>query len=255
MLKTIITTKKIFIIISLLTLIGCAATHTAINKRELDVQTKMSKTIFLDPVDEHEKTVFVQVKNTSDKQELNLTQEINTAIAAKGYRIVTNARNAHYLFQVNVLQAGKADLRETEKALDHGFDGAFTGAITGAAIGAMSSKHSDAAIGMGLLGGIVGTVVDATVKDVAYSIITDVQISERTTAPEKIKVTETKRTITLADSSGEATKHKTKTTEERNWKRYETRIISTANKVNLKFEDALPDLIKGLKNSISGIMG
>ena len=29
---------------------GCAAVHTSIAKKDLDVQTKMSDTIFLDPV-------------------------------------------------------------------------------------------------------------------------------------------------------------------------------------------------------------
>lgn len=31
-------------------LTGCAAAHVAISKRDLDVQTKMSDTVFLDPV-------------------------------------------------------------------------------------------------------------------------------------------------------------------------------------------------------------
>ena len=38
---------------------GCAATQVAISKRNLDVQTKMSATIFLDPVKESRRTVFV----------------------------------------------------------------------------------------------------------------------------------------------------------------------------------------------------
>ncbi len=49
---------------------GCAATHVAISKRDLDVQTKMSDTVFLDPVGADRKTVFVQIRNTSDKPEL-----------------------------------------------------------------------------------------------------------------------------------------------------------------------------------------
>ncbi|WP_422491663.1 complement resistance protein TraT, partial [Endozoicomonas sp. ALE010] len=37
-------------------------------------------------------------------------------------------------------------------------------------------------------------------------------------------------------------------------KKYQTRVVSTANKVNLKFEEALPELKKGLSNSISGLL-
>ncbi len=38
-----------------------------------------------------------------------------------------------------------------------------------------------------------------------------------------------------------------------NWKTYRTRIVSTANKANLKFEEALPVLEDGLTRSISGM--
>ncbi len=41
--------------------------------------------------------------------------------------------------------------------------------------------------------------------------------------------------------------------EESEYKSYQTRIGSTANKVNLDFEEALPELKKGLITSISGL--
>ncbi|TLS68729.1 hypothetical protein FEF65_03265 [Mariprofundus erugo] len=66
-------------LISLWMLSGCAATQTAISKRNLDVQTKMSSTVFLDPVAPEKMTIFVQVRNTSDKQ-LELDGAIRTAI-------------------------------------------------------------------------------------------------------------------------------------------------------------------------------
>jgi hypothetical protein len=37
------------------------------------------------------------------------------------------------------------------------------------------------------------------------------------------------------------------------WKTYHTRIVSTANQANLKFEDALPALENGLVRSIAGM--
>jgi len=37
------------------------------------------------------------------------------------------------------------------------------------------------------------------------------------------------------------------------WKRYQTRIVSTANKVNLEFAEAQPELVAGIVRSISGI--
>ena len=55
-----------------LALSGCAATSTAVAKRNLDVQTKMSDTIFLDPVTPDERTVYVDVRNTSDQPGLDI---------------------------------------------------------------------------------------------------------------------------------------------------------------------------------------
>jgi hypothetical protein len=51
----------------LVSLLGCAAVHTSIAKKDLDVQTKMSDTVFLDPVGQDKKVVFVQIRNTSDQ--------------------------------------------------------------------------------------------------------------------------------------------------------------------------------------------
>lgn len=50
---------------SVLVLSGCGAMGTAIKKRNLDVKTQMSETIWLEP--SNNRTVYLQIKNTSDK--------------------------------------------------------------------------------------------------------------------------------------------------------------------------------------------
>jgi uncharacterized lipoprotein YajG len=42
--------RSLSILAALSILSGCAAVHTSIAKKDLDVQTKMSDTVFLDPV-------------------------------------------------------------------------------------------------------------------------------------------------------------------------------------------------------------
>ncbi len=230
-------------------LVGCNATHTAINKRNLDVQTKMSSTIFLDPVTENKRTIYVQLRNTSDKQELNIEPCVMAALQAKGYVIVQNPEEAQYLLQANVLQVGKTDLRAAECALSRGFGTALVGAATGAAIGSLVQPESDrAAAAGGLMGAAVATVTDAMVKDVVYSVIADVQISER--AGNAMVVKEKTRSKLAQGNSGykEIT-----STQKISWNRYQTRIVSTANKVNLKFEKACPLLVQGLSGSVAGI--
>jgi hypothetical protein len=76
---------------------GCAATSTAVSKRQLDVQSKMTDTIFLDPVPPEERTVYVEVKNSSDKPDFTIAPQIKQSIAARGWRIVEDPRLARYL--------------------------------------------------------------------------------------------------------------------------------------------------------------
>ncbi|MFD3232071.1 complement resistance protein TraT, partial [Rahnella aceris] len=50
------------VVVSCLVLSGCSAMGTAIKKRNLDVKTQMSQTVWLEP--SSEKTVYIQIRNT-----------------------------------------------------------------------------------------------------------------------------------------------------------------------------------------------
>lgn len=232
-----------------LTLTGCAATQVAISKRNLDVQTKMSATVFLDPVRADQRTVFVQVRNTSDQPELDLTEDVTAAIAAKGYQIVADPDAAQYLLQANVLQVGKTSPSANEAALGGGYGGALGAGMMGAgtayAIGAGGSRE---AVGVAIVAALVDTVAGAAVKDVYYSITTDVQIRERLRSG--VVATATGRHNLASGTSGGT---QVNYSEETNWKASQTRIVSTANKVNLEFEEALPAMRSGLSRSLAGL--
>ncbi|WP_337841633.1 complement resistance protein TraT [Rheinheimera sp.] len=232
------------LVVGALALSGCSATHTAISKRNLDVQTKMSDTIFLDPVADDKRTVFVQVRNTSDKQGLSLEPAIIEAVQSKGYRVVRDPEQANFLLQANVLQAGQTDLRAQNEAFGGGFGGALVGGAIGNQFGSGSGRAA-ATVG----GALIGLAADALVKDVHYSIITDLQISER--AKKGVVVVEENKAALKQGNSGYKN---VSSTEETEWKRYQTRIMSTANQVNMEYVEAEPALIQGLVRSISGIM-
>ncbi len=223
---------------------GCAATSMAISKRNLDVQTKMSSTVFLDPVSADKRTIVIQVRNTSDKPSFQIEQELKTAVSGKGYQIVSDPAKAHYMLQVNILQVGKLDISAAQGILNSGFGGA----ITGMAVVAASGNHSNRGVLTGgILGGITSTVADAMVKDVTFAAITDLQISERLEGGKAKTVSENK----LSQGTSGATV--VSTSKETEWNRYQTRILSSANKVNLDFAEAEPELIKGLTTAISGV--
>ena len=161
---------------------GCAAVHTSIAKKDLDVQTKMSDTVFLDPVGPDKKVVFVQIRNTSDKP-LDIEGPIVTAIAARGYRVTLNPDEAQFRLLGNVLNVAKASPTAAEAALAGGCGGVLGGSAVGAAVGGATHGWTGAALGGaggGIVGGLTETVANAAVKDVTYMVVTDIEITEQT---------------------------------------------------------------------------
>lgn len=222
-------------------LMGCSAMQTGFSKSDLDVQTRMTKTIFLDPVTCDKKKVYIQIRNTSGKDTFNLHNRLARAIALKGYEVETNPDKAYYMVQINVLQISKVNLNEAESAFDSGFGGG----LLGATVGGIAGANNRALLGAGLAGAVIGIAADAMVKDMYYTIITDVQLGERSAVNE----------VTVSNlRQGNSTNKIQSSSKKDNWKKYQTRIVSTANKVNLKLEEATPLLVDELVNSIAGLM-
>ncbi|WP_246842060.1 complement resistance protein TraT, partial [Klebsiella pneumoniae] len=149
----------VMVVSSALVLSGCSAMGTAIKKRNLEVKTQMSETIWLEP--SNNKTVYLQIKNTSDKDMSGLQAKIASAVTSKGYQVVSNPDTAGYWIQANVLKADKMDLRESQGWLSRGYEGAVTGAALGAGITAYNSSSAGATLGVGLAAGLVGMAADA----------------------------------------------------------------------------------------------
>ena len=62
---------------------GCSAIDKSIKHGKLDVQTRMSETVFLDPVAENKRTVVLQIRNTSDKKDLNILYFIKSSTSGR----------------------------------------------------------------------------------------------------------------------------------------------------------------------------
>lgn len=228
-----------------LLLSGCGAMSTAIKKRNLEVKTQMSQTVWLEPSDQ--KTVYLQVRNTSDKDMSDLPTLLAQDLRAKGYTVTSSPDAAYYWIQANVLKAEKMDLRQAQGFLSSGYEGAAMGAALGSGITAYNSSSGGAILGVGLAAGLAGMAADAMVEDVNFTMVTDLQISERS----KSKVTTDNVAALRQGTSG--VKVQT-SSEEGNRMKYQTRVVSNANKVNLKFEEAKPVLEAQLAKSVAGIM-
>lgn len=242
------TFKKVAVVslvASAVLLSGCSAMTTAIKKRNLEVKTQMSQTVWLEP--SSQKTVYIQVRNTSDKDMSDLQTLIGKDLIAKGYQLSNSPDTAYYWVQANVLKADKMDLRESQGFLSNGYEGAVGAAGLGAGISAYNGNSGGAVLGIGLAAGLAGMAADAMVEDTNYTMVTDLQISEQS----KANVTTDNVAALRQGTSG----IKVQTSSESgNRLKYQTRVVSNANKVNLKFEEAKPVLEAQLAKSVAGIL-
>ncbi|EGG0594928.1 TPA: complement resistance protein TraT [Escherichia coli] len=201
--------------------------------------------MWLEPASE--RTVFLQIKNTSDKDMSGLQGKIADVVKARGYQIMTSPDKAYYWIQANVLKADKMDLRESQGWLSRGYEGAAVGAALGGGITAYNTGSAGTTLGVGLATGLIGMAADAMVEDINYTMITDVQIAERTRT--------SVRTDNVAALRQGTSGSKIQTsTETGNQHKYQTRVVSSANQVNLKFEEAKPHLEDQLAKSIANIL-
>ena len=240
------TTSKLLIIGFAANLISCAATQTALEHRSLATETRLSKTIFLDPVADKQKTVYVSIKNTSD-QEIDISKQVTGKLITKGYQVVTNPNLAHYLLQANILKVGKMNQATSRAILSSGYGSAIESIGAGAAFGVLTND-ANATIAGGLAGGLLDMTSQALIKAVNYTMITDVQISERVGAGVKVSENFSANLENGTRSNTSQTYAKTS-----NYQRFRTRIVSNADKVNLNFADARPALEHGLTKAIAGI--
>lgn len=227
-------------------LTGCAATQTALEHRTLEVSTKQSNTIFLHPVPSAQKTVYVSVRNTSD-EELAIHPQLKTALINHGYKVLNNPDAAHYILQANILKVGKMSASASQSALLGGYESAVVGAVVGTAAGSFTNSTAGMVAG-GLGGGLIGMAADSLVKDVNYTMITDIQISEKVGKGIKVK-----EQVQSNLQNGSSTITSQSYSRDSDYQSYKTRVVSNADKMNLKFQDARPALEQGLVKVISGI--
>jgi hypothetical protein len=95
---------------------------------------------------------------------------------------------------------------------------------------------------------VVETVANAAVKDVTFMVITDIEISEKASDGEIIR--QDSKQDAKQGIGGARTQTSSKVTD---MKKYRTRVVSTANKANLEYDEAAPYLTSGLARSISGL--
>ena len=105
-------------LVALLT--GCAATEVALTKKDLDVQTKTSTAIFVDPVSPEKRTVYVVVKSGVQEFDRAVFKRLlldSFANNSNNYRIIDDPEKAQYTLSAFVLNLEKASPSASQQAL------------------------------------------------------------------------------------------------------------------------------------------
>lgn len=229
-----------------LSLVSCSATSALINHSSLEVSSKMSNTIFLDQQPISHQTVFIQVKNTTPEDLNGITKDLTTNFTHAGWKVVHDESAAYNLVQVNVLQAGRAEnAKSAWSAVQSGYGDTILGGLAGLAVG-YGTGSIIGGIGAGVGVAAVSWIADSAIKNVTYSVITDIQISVKTDG-----IVTSKQQSNL--KQGTDTVQSQTYVSNGYWLRYQTRIGTVAQKVNLEFSEAKPVIIKQQSKEIVSI--
>ncbi|MBT6207328.1 MAG: hypothetical protein HOI53_04825 [Francisellaceae bacterium] len=204
----------------------------------------MSNSIFLEPNIDSNNKVYLQIHDTSGQEQSHLKDAFTNKLSEHGLQITENLEAAHYMLQINVLQLGKNLPQYAQKSLKSGYGTAIEGAWIGKSIA--KSKKSTESLGS-VVGASIATAASAMLDDAMYSAIADVQVSERIDG-------EATETIKSSLAQGKSTKQEIRFKRKTTWLKYQTRVVTSAARINLKYHTAAPILYEQLVTSISGIL-
>jgi hypothetical protein len=234
---------------------GCAAASVALSKKDLDVQTKTSTAIFVDPIAKNQRTIYVEIRSgvqEFDRRAFSSYLKTQFATNENGYRVVDEPEQAHYLMSVYVLNLEKASPTAAEAALNQGYSGAagLAGAA-GAVLGARNTNTYRGAAAGGVIGSALAmggeTIANSLVKDVTYMLVCDVSVQER--VAKGVMVRKDTSIDTKVSDGGSSQQ---RVSEARDRKEYRTRVVTTANKANLELKEAQEKMFDKTAYALAG---
>lgn len=249
---------------------GCSTVSTLAQHRSLDLQSQMTESVFIDPLSPADKVAFVKVRNTSGRDGLDIRSPIVRDLQLTGWQVTQDPQAANVLLQINIRQAGEAKQNAIQSAMSQGYGGGIFGSgIAAAGAAAVAGGNARTVGALGLAGGAADYVGGLLVKNVLYSVISDIQVSQRGKNGQTFTVThndvsqdndiqgQVQGLISMATgrkSSINSTGSSKSYTETSEFKRYNTRVLTSAEKVNLKWEDAQQPLADKLASTIGGML-
>lgn len=260
---------------------GCTTLTTLVEHHDLQVSTRMSSSLFMNPVAQDDRTVYVQVQNTNDKGDFGLGSALSAMIQSQGWTVVTDPAKAQVILQIGVLQAGRIQVQTLQSALLKGYGSVLATAAVGAGAAALAGGSGTVIGGTALGLGTADYVGGLLVRNEIFSVIADVRVSQRGKPGQLFTVTNKTAiqnapaenpganptpagTATTAASAapvvptqpanGAVTSTITQSyTTQTEYQIQQTRVICFANRANLTWPEAMPAIRQGLANTLAGL--
>ncbi|WP_214001095.1 complement resistance protein TraT [Arsukibacterium sp.] len=270
--------RLLLCLLVLLPLSGCMALHTSVAKGKLDVQTRMSETIYLDPVEPELRSIFIDIRQTAAEYQLPLANDVRELLLSRGYHLVDSPQQAQYWLQVNVRTVLK-ERPEVVLASDEynmspeqihrllypgiALPEPEPQGVTAQRRASNVAVYADASYGTNIDGKDIAKALvvlaawagaeyvgNQLVQDKYYTMLTDIQLAERIASDSIGMVQETSMQQLKQGDSGNTELLWELATDRR---KYQVKVVSFANKANLSWEDAEQPLHQGLLRSLAGI--
>lgn len=240
-------------------LAGCSAVNTMAKKQDLTVESRLSHSIVLEPVSPSKRIVYARVRDVSgNKMRKDMQRKIVLNLQEEGFTVTEDPDQANLMLNATILSANKMTGDEADRLLSSGYKGAAEGAFIGGGLTAVTGGSNSDVLKAGALTAAAGFLADTFVEDVYYTFVMDVELRERPLDGDAID--NAKKSISAKGMRSQNSTNLTvsKSSVERgenyNWIVYETRIVTTANQMNLKIEEAIPEVQDKTAYSLSEML-
>lgn len=236
--------KKLLLAVMALGLASCASSQMNAENKNLRVNTQMSHSIFLEPVDPEDQIIYVKVKSSTGNKDFRLQNAIVAEMRNLGYTITNKPSKANFMLQVNI-----RNYTSKARAADGSGEsiiGAVVGGVLGSSVGNGSGQNIATALGA-VAGGAAAQHYAQRNLLVEYQAEVDVVISERSNNGQVSYNNSQNNTQGLGNNVTANFTNKS------DWKKYRTKVVTRARKMALTEEEATPAVVNDIVTSLSGL--
>lgn len=201
------------------------------------LKTKTTKEFVAKPVNDMQRTVYIQVENNSNKPDFYITEQLIKDLTDKGYRVVQATDKAHYLLEIHVIDVSENDPHIPSTLYKAGYGSRLDDTFSREVL--YNHENQKQGKTTQLFNQIIG-------KGKIYYVVTDVRIS--------IRSRESIRDDSLAQQAKPANDIQAYFNNVSHWNRIYARWLSKTPEVSMDYEQAKPLLEQTLAQQLANVL-